>query len=87
VDVDRDKTKQLGLSMGSVFGTLQTNLGGSYANDFNAFNRTFQVQVQAEAPFRATPEDILQLRLRNAGGEPIPLSSVATVERRFGPAM
>lgn len=87
VDVDRDKVKRLGLSMGEVFATLQTSLGGSYANDFNAFNRTFQVQVQADAPFRATPEDILELRLRSPDGDPVPLSSIATVERRFGPAM
>jgi len=87
VDVDRDKVKQLGLSLTDVFSTLQTNLGGSYANDFNAFNRTFQVQVQADASFRSTPEDILQLRVFGAGGEAIPMSALATVEQRFGPSM
>ena len=87
IDVDRDKVKQLGLSMNDVFGTLQTNLGGSYANDFNAFNRTFQVQVQADAQFRATPEDILRLRVRGPDGQVIPMSALASVERRFGPSM
>jgi len=87
VDVDRDKVKQLGLSLTDVFSALQTNLGGSYANDFNAFNRTFQVQVQADASFRSMPEDILQLRVFGPGGESIPMSALATVERRFGPSM
>lgn len=87
VDVDRDKVKQLGLSLTDVFGALQTNLGGSYANDFNIFNRTFQVQVQADAPFRSTPDDILKLRVVGAGGESIPISALATVEQRFGPSM
>ncbi|MEO1584291.1 MAG: multidrug efflux RND transporter permease subunit [Planctomycetota bacterium] len=87
IDVDRDKVKQLGLSMSDVFGTLQTNLGGSYANDFNAFNRTFQVQVQADAQFRAEPEDILQLRVRGPEGQAIPMSAIASVEQRFGPSM
>lgn len=87
VDVDRDKVKQLGLSIGDVFGTLQTNLGGTYANDFNTFNRTFQVQVQAEATARAHPEDILKLKLRDGQGNAVPMSAVATVEERFGPSM
>ncbi|MEE9130445.1 MAG: multidrug efflux RND transporter permease subunit [Phycisphaerales bacterium] len=87
VDVDRDKVKQLGLSVTEVFGALQTNLGGSYANDFNTFNRTFQVQVQADARFRSDPEDILRIRLRDSEGRAIPMSAVASVERRFGPSM
>jgi len=87
VDVDRDKVKELGLTMTGVFGALQTNLGGSYANDFNTFNRTFQVQVQADSQFRATPTDILKLQLRNADGQTVPMAAVATVEERFGPSM
>ncbi|MEM8874660.1 MAG: multidrug efflux RND transporter permease subunit [Planctomycetota bacterium] len=86
VDVDREKVQQLGLDLDTVYGTLQTNLGGSYANDFNTFGRTFQVQVQADASFRSTPDDILKLRVRNDDGEPVPLSAVATVEQRFGPS-
>ncbi len=87
VDIDRDKVKQLGLSMTDVFGALQTFLGGSYANDFNTFNRTFQVQVQADARFRSDPDDILKFRLTNANGDAVPMSAFATIERRFGPAM
>jgi len=87
VDVDRDKVKELGLTMTGVFGALQTNLGGSYANDFNTFNRTFQVQVQADSQFRATPTDILKLQLRNADGQTVPMAAVATVEEHFGPSM
>jgi HAE1 family hydrophobic/amphiphilic exporter-1 len=75
VDVDREKVKQLGLSVGDVFGALQTNLGGTYANDFNTFNRTFQVQVQADASARAHPEDILKLKLRDGQGRSVPMIS------------
>ncbi|MFG0257166.1 MAG: efflux RND transporter permease subunit [Phycisphaerales bacterium JB043] len=87
IDIDRDKVKQLGLSMQSVFDTLQINLGGSYANDFDTFDRTYQVQVQADAEFRAHPDDILKLRVLDAQGRSIPLASLATVEQRFGPSM
>jgi len=86
VDVDRDKVKQLGISMSAVFDTLQTYLGSAYANDFNAFGRTFQVRLQADAEYRATPEDILDLRLRDASGRTVPLASLCTVEERFGPS-
>jgi len=87
VNVDRDKVKELSLTMTDVFGALQTNLGGSYANDFNTFNRTFQVQVQADSQFRATPADILRLQLRNAEGQTVPMAAVASIEQRFGPSM
>lgn len=86
IDIDREKVKQLGLSLSSVFDTIQTNLGGSYANDFNAFNSTFQVQVQADARFRAEPEDILTLRVPDGNGSSIPIAAVATIEQRFGPS-
>ncbi len=87
VDVDRDKVKQMGLSLQEVFTSLQTNLGGTYVNDFNSFNRTYQVQVQAEASSRAHPEDILELRLRGPDGRTVPLGALASVEERFGPSM
>ena len=85
VDVDREKVKKMGLSLQTVFGALQVYLGSAYANDFNAFNRTYQVRVQAEASARATPEDILDLRIRGPEG-PVPLRSVARIEERFVPA-
>lgn len=87
VDVDRDKVKSIGVSVDEVFRTLQTNLGGSYVNDFNAFGGTFQVQVQAEGRFRAELEDILRLRVPLGDGRSVPMGSIATVELRLGPSM
>jgi len=86
VDIDRDKVQQLGIPMQTVFDTLQANLGGSYANDFNTLNRTFQVRVQADSQFRARPNDILKLKLRDGEGRIIPLAALATVEEHFGPS-
>ncbi len=87
VDVDRDKVKQIGLPVDEVYQTLQANLGGAYANDFNAFGGTFQVLVQAEGSARTDPEDILRLRVPAADGASVPIASIATVEERFGPSM
>ncbi|WP_155419105.1 efflux RND transporter permease subunit, partial [Ralstonia solanacearum] len=86
-DLDRVKAKQLGVPVTDVFDTMQIYLGSLYVNDFNRFGRTYQVKVQADAPFRAHAEDMLQLKTRNADGEMVPLSSLLRVSQGFGPDM
>lgn len=85
VDIDRDKAKQLGIPLNNIYETLQIYLGSLYVNDFNRFGRTYQVITQADAPFRAEPADIAQLKTRNMAGEMIPLGSVLTVHNSYGP--
>jgi hypothetical protein len=85
VDVDREKVKQEGISLTDLFQTMQIYLGSVYVNDFNKFGRTYQVIVQADAPFRATAENISQLKVRNASGEMVPLGSVIQVKESYGP--
>ena len=87
VDLDRVKAKQLGVPVTDVFDTMQIYLGSLYVNDFNRFGRVYQVRAQADAPFRAHPEDILQLKTRNRDGEMVPLSSLVQVKPTFGPEM
>lgn len=84
-DLDRVKAQQLGVSVTDVFQTLQIYLGSLYVNDFNAFGRTYSVRVQADAQFRAKPEDIGELKVRSASGEMIPLSALLKVETSTGP--
>jgi multidrug efflux pump len=84
-DVDRTKARQLGVPITSVFETLQIYLGSLYVNDFNKFGRTYSVRVQADAPFRAHPEDIGQLKVRSNSGEMIPLSALLRVQTSSGP--
>jgi len=85
VDLDRDNAKQLGVAVTDVFNTMQVFLGSQYVNDFNRFGRVFQVRVQADAPFRAHPDDIGLLKTRNADGQMIPLASLVKVSTTFGP--
>ncbi|KDB62909.1 multidrug efflux pump BpeF [Bordetella bronchiseptica B18-5 (C3)] len=87
VDLDRIKAKQLGVPVTDVFDTMQIYLGSVYVNDFNRFGRVFQVRAQADAPFRAHPDDILQLKTRNDAGDMVPLSSLVQVRQSFGPEM
>jgi len=85
VDIDRVKVKSQGVSLTDVFDALQVNLGSLYVNDFNRFGRTYRVIAQADAPFRMQAEDIGLLKVRNAAGEMIPLSAIATITRSSGP--
>jgi HAE1 family hydrophobic/amphiphilic exporter-1 len=85
VDIDRTKAKSLNVPLTNVFSTLQTYLGSAYANDFNKFGRTYQVRLQAEARFRATPDAIRRLEVRNRSGDMVPLGTLARVERKLGP--
>ncbi len=84
-DLDRSKAEQLGVSVTDVFETLQIYLGSLYVNDFNAFGRTYSVRVQADAAFRARPEDIGQLQVRSRSGQMIPLSALLKVDSTTGP--
>jgi multidrug efflux pump len=87
IDIDRTKCKTLHVSLNDVFNTLQVYLGGYYANDFNRFGRTWQVNLQADAAFRLKAEDVRQLKVRNAAGDMLPLGTVATIEDVGGPTM
>ena len=84
-EVDREKAKSQGVDLDDVYDTMQIYLGSLYANDFNRFGRTYQVNVQAEPGFRLQAEDIVKLKTRNAAGDMIPLSSFVTVEPSSGP--
>ena len=85
VDLDRTKAQQLGVDVQDVFDTMQIYLGSYYINDFNKFGRTYEVIAQADRDFRATPDDILRLKTRNADGSMVPLGSIVTVSDTTGP--
>jgi multidrug efflux pump len=84
-DVDRERAKTYGVALTDVFDTLQVYLGSLYANDFNRFGRTYQVNVQAESEFRLQPEQIARLKTRNASGAMVPLGSLVRVRESYGP--
>ena len=85
VEVDRVNARAMGLSMNDVNNALSINFGSAYANDFNRQGRVLQVLVQADAPHRMTPEDVLSLRIPNAQGALVPFSAFATAEWTAGP--
>jgi hydrophobic/amphiphilic exporter-1 (mainly G- bacteria), HAE1 family len=84
IDVDRNKAKALGIPLSDIFGTLSTYLGGKYVNDFNLFNRSYRVYVQADAPYRSNPDAIGQLEVRSSQGQMVPLGNLVTITPTTG---
>ncbi|HVJ07198.1 MAG TPA: multidrug efflux RND transporter permease subunit [Acidisarcina sp.] len=78
LNVDRDKVKSLGIPLNNVFQTLQTYLGSYYVNQFNLYGRIWRVYVQAEFPYRSSPDDLGRLYVRSAAGKMVPLSTLVT---------
>jgi len=84
LDIDRTKAESLEVPLNNVFDTLQAYLGSTYVNLFNKFNQSYQVYVQASAPYRLQPEDIKSLYVRNTKGEMVPLGTLLSVQRMLG---
>ncbi len=84
LDIDRTKVESLGIPMNNVFNTLQAYLGSAYVNLFNKFNQSYQVYVQAAAPYRISPENIKDLYVRNDKEEMVPLGTLMSIKRTLG---
>ena len=78
IDIDRDKANALGVTFEAINTTLSTALGSSYINDFPNQGRLQRVVVQADAPARMQPQDLLKLNAMNTQGVPVPLSTFAS---------
>jgi multidrug efflux pump len=85
IDIDRNEARQKQVPLKAVTDALEVYQGSLYVNDFNRFGRTWQVIVQAEAPYRMNPESLSQLQVRNAKGQMVPLGSLSSVRERNGP--
>ena len=85
LNVDRDKVLKQGVALTDLYRTIQAYMGGLFVNYFNNFGRTWQVYLQAEAPFRSTTTNLPQFYVRNNQGQPVPLSALAKFETHSGP--
>jgi len=85
LEVDRQKVLKQGVLLSDVYRTIQAFMGGLFINYFNDFGRTWQVYVEAEAPYRSNMENLGQFYVRNSGGDSVPLSALMKFESRSGP--
>jgi hydrophobic/amphiphilic exporter-1 (mainly G- bacteria), HAE1 family len=85
INVDVAKVKQAGLSVNEVLNTLQGYYGGVYASNFNQFGKQYRVMYQAEPEFRATPQSLNNIYVRNLNGTMAPISGFISLDRVYGP--
>ncbi|MFT5534685.1 MAG: multidrug efflux pump [Burkholderiaceae bacterium] len=85
LDIDRDKANALGVAFADINATLSTAMGSSYINDFPNKGRQQRVIVQADAPERLQPQDLLKLYVRSSRGAMVPMSSFVTSRWIVGP--
>ncbi len=85
IDIDRDMAKLMGVSVADIFTTLKAFTGSVYVNDFNLFNRVYRVYLQADAPFRATQNNMNLYFVKGNGDAMIPITSLGTTSYTTGP--
>ncbi|CAK7017706.1 MAG: Efflux pump membrane transporter BepE [Desulfovibrio sp.] len=85
LEIDREKAKNLHVSLSDIFTTINTYLGGTYINDFQEFGRTYKVLMQAQDGFRSDVTALRQFHVRNKDGQLLPISSFVQTKDRSGP--
>ncbi len=85
VDIDRDKALAMGVPLERVHEALQVYLGSYYVNDFNMLGRAWQVNVQADAPYRDDAQALQRLWTRNDAGHMVPLAALVKATPSVGP--
>ncbi len=84
-DVNRDRVKLLGIPLSDVYSTMKAYLGSVYVNDFNMFNRIYKVYIQAEAPYRANPNNLGLFFVKGSNGAMVPLTALGNSSYSTGP--
>lgn len=79
VDLDRSKAELLGVPVSEVFQTMQSYFGSSIAGQFSQYSRVWWVVLQADANYRARPDDFDKVYVRSKSGSMVPLSTLITI--------
>ncbi|MEW6389077.1 MAG: efflux RND transporter permease subunit [Pseudomonadota bacterium] len=84
IEVDQAKAGAMGLTTADINSALSAAWGGSYVNDFIDRGRVKKVYIQADAPYRMTPEDLNRWYVRNNQGQMVPFPAFATASWTYG---
>lgn len=85
VHIDQDMAAKNGVTISKALNTMQVLLGGMFVSDFVRFEQMYDVMLQAGPEYRAKPEDVMNLQVKNNVGEMVPISSFLTMEKAYGP--
>jgi hydrophobic/amphiphilic exporter-1 (mainly G- bacteria), HAE1 family len=85
IDVNREKAKKLGISLGEIFNTLQAYLGSIYVNDFNKYGKVYKVMIQAEKKYRDDVNKIEKFYVKNNDGKMVSLDTLVSIKKVYTP--
>lgn len=83
--MDIDKAAQMGVTADNAMSSLQTLIGSEYATNFIRFGQMYRVMVQSLPIYRAQPEDLLKLYVKNDQGNLVPYSNFLSIQKVYGP--
>lgn len=82
--IDNEKAEQKGVTIDNAMSTLSTLVGSNYETSFIKYDRQYKVMVQALPQYRAQPDDILKLYVKNNRDEMVPYAAFMTLEKVYG---
>ena len=85
VDVDRDKAAALGLTAEQIRNTLYSSFGTRQVATIYTPSNDYAVILEVAPSFQQTADDLAKVFLRSAGGQLVPLDTVATIGQVSGP--
>lgn len=85
IDVDQEMAAKKGISVNAAMSNLQSLIGSFYATNFILYGQMYKVMIQADPKYRALPDDIMKLRIKNKNGEMVPYATFSRIERVYGP--
>ncbi len=84
-EIDREKVKQLGVTLSDVFTAMQVNFGGTQVNDFNRFGRSYKVMLQSDVTYRSEAEAMKFVYVKTSSGTMVPLDTLLKPKMSSGP--
>jgi HAE1 family hydrophobic/amphiphilic exporter-1 len=85
IEVDNEKTKQLGVNVSDLLQTLQVYYGSSFVSDFNRFGKYYRVMAQADIQYREDASSLNNIFVKNNKDEMVPVNTLIKLKRVYGP--
>ncbi|WP_205508901.1 efflux RND transporter permease subunit [Longitalea arenae] len=82
--IDNKAAMQKGVSIGKAMDNLSVLIGSSYELGFIRFGNFLKVFVQSSPEYRALPEDLLKLYVKNDKEEMVPYSAFMSIKKTHG---
>ncbi|MBB4079794.1 HAE1 family hydrophobic/amphiphilic exporter-1 [Lewinella aquimaris] len=85
LEINTALAKETGVSISSIFSTLQGYIGSLFASDFSRFGKQYRVYIQALPEDRADVSDLDKIYIRTGNGEMAPITAFVSLKRVYGP--